>query len=189
MRETRVRSLGREDPLEKEMATHSSILAWRIPWREEPGRLQSMGSQRVRHDWATSLSRTFFQKVRRHSSKRVGKLWNGHFTEWEREFTKNKDCCCSVAQLCLILCNPMDCSAPGFPALHNLPEFAQIHVHWVTDPSNHLILCHPLLLLLPAFPSIRAFSSESALRIRWPKYFELQLQHQSFQWIFRVDFL
>ena len=50
MRETRVRSLGREDPLEKEMATHSSILAWRIPWREEPGRLQSMGSQRVGHD-------------------------------------------------------------------------------------------------------------------------------------------
>ena len=50
MRETRVQSLGREDPLEKEVATHSSILAWRIPWREEPGRLQSMASQRVRHD-------------------------------------------------------------------------------------------------------------------------------------------
>ena len=55
MRETWVRSLGREDPLEKAMATHSSILAWKIPWMEEPGRLQSMGSQRVRHDWATSL--------------------------------------------------------------------------------------------------------------------------------------
>ena len=50
MRETQVRSLGREGPLEKEMATHSSILAWRIPWTEEPGRLQSMGSKRVRHD-------------------------------------------------------------------------------------------------------------------------------------------
>ena len=56
MRETWVRSLGREDPLQKEMATHSSTLTWRIPWREEPGRLQSMGSQRVGHDWATSLS-------------------------------------------------------------------------------------------------------------------------------------
>ena len=55
-RETRVRSLGREDLLEKEVATHSSILAWRIPWREESGRLQSTGLQRVRHDWATSLS-------------------------------------------------------------------------------------------------------------------------------------
>ena len=50
MLETRVQSLGREDPLEKEMATHSSFLAWKIPWTEEPGRLQSMGSQRVEHD-------------------------------------------------------------------------------------------------------------------------------------------
>ena len=50
IRETWVRSLGREDPLEKEMATHSSILAWRIPWTEEAGRLQSIGLQRVRHD-------------------------------------------------------------------------------------------------------------------------------------------
>ena len=50
MRETWVRSLGREEPLEKEMATHSSILAWRIPWREEPGRLQSTESQRVGYD-------------------------------------------------------------------------------------------------------------------------------------------
>ena len=55
MQETWVRSLGQEDPLEKEMATHSSILAWRIPWREEPGRLQSTRSQRVGHKWATSL--------------------------------------------------------------------------------------------------------------------------------------
>jgi len=50
-----VQSLGWEDPLEKEMAIHSSTIAWKIPWTEEPGRLQSMGSQRVGHDWATSL--------------------------------------------------------------------------------------------------------------------------------------
>ena len=54
MRETRVRFLGWEDLLEKEMAIHSSPLAWKIPWTEEPDRLQSMGSQRVGHDWATS---------------------------------------------------------------------------------------------------------------------------------------
>ena len=53
--ETQVRSLSQEDPLEEGMATHSSILAWRIPWTEEPGRLQSTGSQRVGHDSATSL--------------------------------------------------------------------------------------------------------------------------------------
>ena len=50
MWETQLQSLGREEPLEKEMATHSSILAWRIPWTEDPGRLQSTGSQRVGHD-------------------------------------------------------------------------------------------------------------------------------------------
>ena len=50
MQETSVQSLGQEDPLEKGMATHFSMLAWRIPWTEEPGGLQSMGSQRVRHD-------------------------------------------------------------------------------------------------------------------------------------------
>ena len=59
MWEARVRSLGQEDPLDKEMATHSSTLAWRIPWTEEPGRLQSMGSQRVGHNWVTSVSFSF----------------------------------------------------------------------------------------------------------------------------------
>ena len=54
MQDTWDRSLGQEDPLEKAVATHSSTLAWEIPWMEEPGRLQSMGSQRVRHDSATS---------------------------------------------------------------------------------------------------------------------------------------
>ena len=66
MQETWVQSLGQEDPLEKEMATHSSIFAWRIPWTEELGRLQSMGSQRVGHDRATSLniySIFFFAKI------------------------------------------------------------------------------------------------------------------------------
>ena len=56
MRETRVQSLGWDDPLEKEMATHSSILAWRIPRIEDPDRLQSMGSQRVRHDFTFTFT-------------------------------------------------------------------------------------------------------------------------------------
>ena len=56
MQKIQVQSLGTENPLEEEMAAHSSVLAWRIPWTEEPGRLQSMGSLRVRHDWATSFS-------------------------------------------------------------------------------------------------------------------------------------
>ena len=58
MQEVWVRALGQEDPREKGMATHSSILAWRIPWTEEPGRLQTMGLQRVRHDWVTDHTHT-----------------------------------------------------------------------------------------------------------------------------------
>ena len=69
IQETGVRSLGQEDPLEKEMAPHSSTLAWKIPWTEEPGRLQSTGSQRVRHNWATSLSLSFlFRNVKMRQS-------------------------------------------------------------------------------------------------------------------------
>ena len=62
MREIRVWPLGQEDPLEKEMATHSSTLVWKIPGTEKPGRLQSMGLQRVRHDYVTSLSLHLFIK-------------------------------------------------------------------------------------------------------------------------------
>ena len=60
----------------------------------------------------------------------------------------------------------MDYSTPGFPVLHHLPEFVQIHV----SDANHLIFCRPLLLLPSLFPSIKVFSSELALRLRWPKY-------------------
>ena len=68
MQETQIRSLGGEDPLEEGMATHSNIIAWRIPWTEEPGRLQSMGSQRVRHDWSNwactfSISSWFSREI------------------------------------------------------------------------------------------------------------------------------
>ena len=72
MQETWVRSLGREDALEKEMATHSSTIAWKIPWTEEPGRLQSMGLQRVGHDRATSLSKKWLgQELRKSETSPV----------------------------------------------------------------------------------------------------------------------
>ena len=76
----------------------------------------------------------------------------------------------SVAQLCLTHCNPMGYSTPGLPVHHQLPEFAQTHVHRVCDaiqPSHPLL---PLLLLPSIFPSIRVFFNESVLHIRWPKY-------------------
>ena len=129
MQETWIWCLRQEDPLEKAIATHSSILVWRIPWTEEPDGLLSMGSHRVRHNWATN---TFTCKV--------------------------FNCCCSVAQLCLTLSNPMDCSTPGFPVLHHLPELA----------SNSCPLsqwCHPAILssvirfssCLQSFPASGSF--------------------------------
>ena len=77
--------------------------------------------------------------------------------------------CCSVTKLCPTLWDLMNWSTPGFPVLHYFPEFVQIHVHWIGD-ANYLILCHPFLLLPSIFPSIKVFSSESALHIRWSKY-------------------
>ena len=76
----------------------------------------------------------------------------------------------SVTQSCLTLCDPMDCSTPGFLVHHHLPQLAQTHVCRVVMPSNHLLLCCPLLLPPSIFPSIRVFSDESVLHIRWPKY-------------------
>ena len=94
-----------------------------------------------------------------------------------------------VVQLCQSLCNPMNYSTPGFPVLHHFPEFAQTHVHWVSDAiqSSHL-------LLLPS-PPILNLSQRQGL-FQWvissyqvAKVLEFQLRHQSFQRIFRVDFL
>ena len=76
----------------------------------------------------------------------------------------------SVAQSCLILCDPMNCSTPGLPVHHQLPEFTQTHVRESVMSSSHLILCCPLLLQPRIPPSIRVFSNESTLRMRWPKY-------------------
>ena len=76
----------------------------------------------------------------------------------------------SVAQSCPTLCNPMDCSTPGFPVHNNSWCLLKLMSIEPVMPSNHLILCHPLLLLPSIFPSIRVFSNESDLCIRWPMY-------------------
>ena len=95
----------------------------------------------------------------------------------------------SVTKLCLTLWDPMDCSIPGLHVLHYLPEFAEIHVHWVCDAVKP---SHPLP---PFSPSAFSLSQHQGL-FQWvsslhqvAKVLELPLQHQSFQWIFRVDFL
>ena len=79
-------------------------------------------------------------------------------------------CCLSVAQSCLILCDPMDCSTAGLPVPHHLPESAQVIFIALVMPSSHLILWHLLLLLPSIFPRIKDFSNEPSVHIRWPKY-------------------
>ena len=98
-------------------------------------------------------------------------------------------CCCSVANSCPTFCDPMNCNTPGFPVLHCLPEFAQTHVHWVSDAIQ---LSHPLS---PPSPLILNLFQHQGL-FQWlgssnqvAKVLELQLQHQCFQWIFTIDFL
>ena len=81
----------------------------------------------------------------------------------------------SVTQSCLTICNPMDYSMPGFPVHHQLPELLKLMSIESVMPSNHLILCCPFLLPPSIFRSIRVFSNESALRIRWPKYWSFSI--------------
>ena len=96
----------------------------------------------------------------------------------------------SFTQSCLTLCDPMDCSTPGFPVHHQLLELSIESVM----PSNHHILYCPLLLLLSIFPNIRAFSNQSFLQIRWPQYrsfnFSISLSNEYSGLIsFRMDWL
>ena len=96
--------------------------------------------------------------------------------------------CCSVTNLCPTLSYLMNCSTPGFPVLHYLPEFAQTYVHWVSDiiqPSHPLSPLPPLALSLDQHQGLfqRIGSSHQVTKV-----LELQLQHQSFQWIFRGEF-
>ena len=100
----------------------------------------------------------------------------------------------SVTQSCLTLCDPMDCSPPGLPVHHQLPELTQTRIHQVSDATNRLILCHPLLVPPSIFLSFRVFSSESVLCIRWPVYwsfsFSISPSNEYSELIsFRMDWL
>ena len=115
------------------MAPHSSILAWRIPWMEEPGGLQSMGSHRVGHDWATSL----------------------HFT--------SVTMCTAAVVVQLLSCvhlfvTPRAAACQASLSSTISPNLLKVMSTQSVMPSNHLILCHPLLLMPSIFPSIRVFS-------------------------------
>ena len=131
-----VQSLDWEDLLEKGMATHSSILAWRISWTEESGRLQCMGSQRVKHNWATEHAHTHNVKL----SNLSVQLSSVQLLNWVRLFATKWT---AAHQASLSITNSQ--SPPKPMSIESVM------------PSNHLILCHPLLLLYSIFPRIRSF--------------------------------
>ena len=114
-------------------------------------------------------------------------LYQIHFKKLSVQFS-------SDAQSCLTLCDPMNCSMPGLPVHHQLPEFTQTHVHWVDDAIQPSHPCCPLLLLPPIPPSIRVFSNESTLHIRWAKYWSFSFSispSSEHPWLisFRMDWL
>ena len=152
VQETQVWSLGREDPLEKGVATHSDTLAWRIPWTEEPGGLQSMGSQRVGHNCATNFCFQFS------SVHLLSHVWL-FATPWIAACQASLSITNSRSLVILMF---IESVMPSNHLILYRPESVM--------PSNHLILYRPLLLLPLIFPSIRVFSNESVLSIRWPKY-------------------
>ena len=141
---------------QKAMATYSNALAWKIPWTEEPGRLQFMRSWRVRHDWATSLSLSFIREGSGNplqcsclKNPRDGRAWwaaicgVAQSQTWLKWLSSRSSHCqtflhyqphvCLVAQSCLTLWNPMECSLPGSSVLGNSPN------------QNTGVGCHALL--------------------------------------------
>ena len=95
-----------------------------------------------------------------------------------------KSCCCSVTQSFLTLCGPWTAACQAYLSFNIFQNLLKLmSIDWMM-PSNHLILCHPLLFFPSLFPSIRVFSSESALRIRWPKYwsFSFNISLSNIDW-------
>ena len=190
------------------MAPHSSTLAWKIPWTEEPGRLQSMESRRVGYDWATSLSLFTSMHWRRKWQPTPvflpGAWWAAIYgvaqsRTWLKRLSSSSSSSSSsdsmphyfssVQSSHSVLYNSLrPYGLPSFPVHHWLLELTQTHVHWVGDAIQ---LSHPLSSPFPTFN----FSQYQDL-FQWvnslhqvAKVLEFQLQHQSFQWIFRTDFL
>ena len=143
-------SLGQEDPPEKGMSTHPSILAWKIPWT------QSTESQRVRHYWATNINILTFIIITSLISflffTTQACIFRHYIFILPVKKIKNKTTCLfsSVAQSCPTLCDPMNCSTPGLPVHHQLLEFTQTHIHWVSDAIQP---SHPLSSPSPPAPN------------------------------------
>ena len=133
------------------MATHSSILAWKILWMEEPGGLPSMGSHRVGHNWSDLAAAAVYYGCDYYASS-----------------VQSLNCVC-------LFVTPWTAACQASLSITNSCSLLKIMSIKSVVPSNHLILCRPLLLLTSIFPSSRVFSNESVLRIRWPKYWSFSI--------------
>ena len=137
MQKTQIPSLGWEDPQEKEMAIHPSILAWKTPWIGEPGGLQCMGLQRVVYDWA------HMHRLLKWARWFLLGSWLTHFHGWitvvkitvkvKALFKVKNIMCAQFLQLCQTLCNPMNYSPPG-SSFHGLLQARKLE--WVAMPSS-----------------------------------------------------
>ena len=137
------------------MGTYSGILAGTIPWTEDPGGLQSIKSQK---------SDTTQRLGTRAVLDRTGSfLLQGNVSALLLFIVV-------VTKSYPVLCDPMNCSTPGFPSFTLSLSLLKLMSIELVKPSNRLILCHPLLLLRLIFPTIRVFSNELALHFRWSKY-------------------
>ena len=171
------------------MATHSRVLAWRIPGTEEPGGLPSMGSHRVKHDWSHTAAAAA-------KASEVQLFWSQKLllVSWATEIYILCPCSCQYFNVLLsVLSQVFIIFIFWFSSVQSLSRVQLFVTPWIAArqaslsitnsrssprltsiesvmPSSHLILWHPFLLLPPIPPSIRVFSNESTLRMRWPKY-------------------
>ena len=141
------------------MATHPSVLAWRIPGTGEPGGLLSVGSHRVRHDWSNLVAAA------------AGFCWGLSVAEvsWYLKCIIQFSLVQSLSRVRLFA-TPWIAAHQASLSITNSRSSPRLMSIESMMPSSHLILCHSLLLLPPIPPSIRVFSSESTLRMRWSKY-------------------
>ena len=145
MQKMQVWSPGLDDPLEKRMATLSSILAWEIPWTEEPGRLQTRGHKKIGHNLEPKQQQY--------------PLWTYIPSSLCIHPSVNKICIqfSSVAQSCPTLCGPMNYSTPGLSVHHQLLEFTQTHVHRVSDATQPSFSVVPFSSCPQSLPALQSF--------------------------------
>ena len=174
MQEMWVQSWGWEDPLEEEMTTHSSILAWEFRGQRSLAGYSPWGCKRGGHDLETKSQPLFYN--------------------WQMAVMWNVSVLFSHSVCVQLFATPWIAACQASLSITNSRSLLKLISIGLVMPSNHLILCHPLLLLPSIFSSIRVFSNESALHIRWPKYwsfsFSISLSNEYSGLIsFRMDWL